>query len=226
MLRMLHSAPLISKGFPEGTATPCDMECNMERLTPHPAGAKVRRLGGKHMLKYLILAAVVAASPAVAANDAVLDACRQEQDTTKRLACYDAIGKQDEADAEKKTGDVTFVSAKLRVQEQDYDKEVMSPRVEMHPTFRKGSKKTVIGIEHHFEITDAFGDVIVKGTDKLNVRIAAGKTAPSGQFYFWEDNPFIYNQPYDKLIGTITNGTAKVTDTVTKVVFSDGSIGL
>jgi hypothetical protein len=186
-------------------------------------------LGEKIMRTYVLIGILlIGATPVAAAGvdaGSQLDACRQEQDTTKRLACYDAIGKQDQAESEKNTGDVTFVSAKLRVQEQDYDKEVFNSRVELHPTFRNGSKKTVIGIEHHFEITDAFGDVIVQGTDKLNVRIAAGKTASSGQFYFWQDNPFINNEAYDKLIGPVTNGTAKVTDTISKVIFADGSSG-
>ena len=42
-------------------------------------------------------------------------------------------------------------------------------------------------------------------------------------FYFCEDNPFISGEQYDRMLDPIQAGTAKVTSTVTKVIYDGGT---
>ncbi|WP_261336964.1 hypothetical protein [Rhizobium leguminosarum] len=39
----------------------------------------------------------------------------------------------------------------------------------------------------------------------------------------WEDNQFIQGEPYDKLTGPVSTGTAKAALIVTKVIYFDGT---
>ena len=45
----------------------------------------------------------------------------------------------------------------------------------------------------------------------------------SESFYYWDDNPFIPNEPYDRLNGAVNTGVAKAEMVVSKAVFSDGT---
>ena len=80
-----------------------------------------------------------------------------------------------------------------------------------------------MAIAHTMTITDAFGEKVVDGEGKLDIKIPPGKSVESDTFYMWEDNPFISGEPYDKLQGPVSTGTAKATMLVTKTIYSDGS---
>src|SRR5690606_6205693 len=118
---------------------------------------------------------------------------------------------------------VAFVSADLRHQDKDYDLDIFSPRMELRPVFRNDSEKTVIGISHRMTVRDVFGEVIVQGVDNLDIRLEPGKTGGPNTFYLWEDNQFIRDEPYDRLMGPVSAGTAKVEFEILKVVYSDGT---
>lgn len=165
-------------------------------------------------------------------------ACKTESDSLKRLTCFDAITMPNSGD--EATGATTpasaaapvsptskstveLTSAKLRVQNKNYQRQIFTDRVELVPTFKNSSKKTVVAIAHTLSITDAFGDEIVEGESKLDIKIPPGKTVESESIYFWEDNQFIQGEPYDKLTGPVSTGTAKATLNVTKVVYGDGT---
>ncbi|NKK37641.1 hypothetical protein GFL72_23865 [Rhizobium leguminosarum bv. viciae] len=158
--------------------------------------------------------------------------CKGESDSLKRLTCFDAIVIPGPAEAStepttpsntRSKAQVETVSAKMRVQNKDYQRQVFNARVELVPTFKNTSEKTVVAIAHTLTVTDAFGDKIVDGESKLDIKIPPGKTAVSETFYFWDDNPFIQGEPYDKLTGPVSTGTAKATLIVTKVIYSDGT---
>jgi hypothetical protein len=163
-----------------------------------------------------------------------LRACKVESDSLKRLTCFDAI---DVADSEgtaatptaagvistSAKATVELVNAKLRVQRKNYRSQIFNDRIELIPSFKNLSKKTVVAIAHTVSITDAFGDKIIDGDSKLDIKIPPGKTVASESFYTWEDNPFIQAEPYDKLTGPVSTGTAKAVLTVTKVIYSDGT---
>jgi len=172
-----------------------------------------------------MFAAALGAGPALAAGDADILRCREVEDSLARLNCYDRIAVEvPRASSSAASKAVTFVSAELRHQGEDYKRDIFSPRIEMHPVFKNGSGKTVTGIALRMTVRDAFGDVLIEGNDNLDIRLDPGKTGSAGTFYLWEDNPFIRTQPYDKMIGPVTAGTAKVEIDILKVVYSDGTV--
>lgn len=178
-------------------------------------------------MRYLITTGLLIASTMAVSADPLTDlkTCKAETDTQKRLACFDAINVEttDQPVAEKKIAPVTQVKAVLRIQRVDPQKRVYNPRIELIPTFKNDTKKTVVAIEHTLVVTDAFGDKIIDGVSKLDIKIPPGKTVESEQIYWWEDNQFIQNQPFDKLQGPVSTGVAKATLEVKKAVFSDGT---
>ncbi|NLS20747.1 hypothetical protein HGP16_30020 [Rhizobium sp. P40RR-XXII] len=171
---------------------------------------------------------MLTAGTALAGLSEDITTCKTEPDSLKRLTCFDAI-KVGEAqssrptDQPKAAAPITLVNARLLLQEKDLRKRIYSPRVELIPSFRNGTKKTVVAIEHTMAITDAFGDEIIEGKSKLDIKIPPGKTIESELFYSWEDNQFIQDEPFDKLLGPVKTGVARATLIVTKAVFSDGT---
>ncbi|MBX5183454.1 hypothetical protein HJB88_12505 [Rhizobium sp. NZLR5] len=102
------------------------------------------------------------------------------------------------SNANQSKASVGLVSAKMRIQNKDYKRQIFSDRVELVPTFKNTSKKTVVAIAHTLSVTDAFGDKIVDGVSKLDTKIPPGRTVERETYYMWEDNQFIQGEPYDK----------------------------
>jgi hypothetical protein len=155
-------------------------------------------------------------------------ACKAETDSLKRLTCFDAINVGGVPDSETSAvsgtkSPIVMTKANLRLQGKNFQKQVFNDRVEVVPTFHNGTKKTVVAIEHTLAITDAFGDKVINGSSKLDIKIPPGKTVESESFYYWDDNPFIPNEPYDRLNGAVNTGVAKAEMVVSKAVFSDGT---
>lgn len=183
------------------------------------------------MRKYnLVAAAISIAGSAWAGLAEDVTACKSEVDSLKRLSCFDAIRVEPtagvvkiDAPDTKAASPITLVKAKLSLQERDIRKQIYSRQIELVPTFKNDTKKTVVALEHTMTITDAFGDKIVDGRSRLDIKIPPGKTVESDLFYSWEDNQFINNEPFDKLLGPVSTGVAKSTLVVTRAVFSDGT---
>lgn len=115
-------------------------------------------------------------------------------------------------------------AATLKQQRQDFDQNIMHDRIELRVSFRNGWTQKIVGVAHRFRILNAFGDELHQGRDNLDILIPGGETVASPMFYVWENNPFIAGEPYDRLLGAVTNGTYKVELTVEKVVLGDGSV--
>lgn len=184
-------------------------------------------------MRRLLLTAVFAALAGTASADFASDfaTCKAETDSLRRLTCYDALPFVDasskspgESTAKSRTSQIELTKATLRIQEKDFEKQVFTRRVELVPSFKNGSKKTVVAVEHSLQISDAFGKLIVDGSSQLDIKIAPGKTVQSDNFYLWDDNPFIADEVFDKLQGPVSTGVAKATLRVTKAVFSDGTL--
>lgn len=185
------------------------------------------------MRRFIIAASFsIIAFPAFADLATDFATCKAEPDSLRRLTCFDAIASgadasaksPREAEVKPAAALVEMTKATLRVQEKDFQRQVFNRRVELRPTFKNGSKKTIVAVEHTLQITDAFGNTIVDGVSQLDIKIAPGKTVQSDTFYMWDDNPFISDEPFDKLQGPVSTGVAKATLRVTKAVFSDGTI--
>ncbi|NEI74618.1 hypothetical protein GR212_34310 [Rhizobium lusitanum] len=186
---------------------------------------------------YLLGILMLLATSAMADAGADMKSCRDETDSLKRLTCYDAIkidGENAPADntisagvpkpADVRSGSsITPAKLKLEVRRRDFRREILNDQVILVPTLKNGSKKTVVAIEFNIAISDAFGDKVVDQLARLDIKIAPGKTVESDSIFYWEDNPFISGEIYDKLVGPVSTGVAKASLDVKKAVFSDGT---
>lgn len=150
-------------------------------------------------------------------------------DSLARLTCYDKIevgGANAPAlpAASTSSSPASLVRAKLSVQGKDYKRNVFNPRIELQLRFKNSSSKAVVALGHTVVIRDAFGDVVVDQNGKLDITIPPNKEADSPSFYFWEDNSFISNEPFDKMVGAVQENTAKTEIEVTRIVYKDGTI--
>ncbi|WP_430253107.1 hypothetical protein [Neorhizobium sp. DAR64872/K0K18] len=179
--------------------------------------------------------------------------CTTMSDPVARLRCYDRINKPDaeEVYAEDPNGPsdvqleaqfrsqayqstsqatdkparqvVAAASQRLASRRQDLDNGVWSNRIELYLSYANETSKPVVGVRHKFSVTNAFGEILVSGTDNLDVKLLPKQTAESSVHYFWEDNQFISGEPYDRLNAPVSNGTYHVTDEILKVIYADGS---
>lgn len=116
------------------------------------------------------------------------------------------------------------ISLKLQARRKNFEEDVFSDRIEFRVSFHNGWNAGIAGISHRFRIMNAFGDVLLQGKDNLDIQIPAGQTRESSLYYYWDDNPFISGEVYDRLLGAVTNGTYKVEMTVDKLILSDGNV--
>lgn len=181
------------------------------------------------MWKIAVALFAAVSAPSIVHADPVSDLvrCKAEPDSLKRLNCYDAIAVQETQNPSPvltpASAPISMTDVQLRIQMKDVSSRIYHNRLEVVPTFKNMSDKTVVAIEHTLKMTDAFGEAVVDSTSKLDIKIPPKKTVQSETFYFFEDNPFIYDEAYDKLSGSVSNGSAKATMTVVKAVFSDGT---
>lgn len=182
----------------------------------------------KHGACAVVAILLSTAQAAIGAGDDIAR-CREQADGLLRLTCYDNIVISDGNSArlsgpDKGSVPVTLAKASLTVQPKNTDRSIYSPRIELHLRFKNASTKPVVAIGHSVLIRDAFGDSILQQDGKLDIQIAAASEADSPSFYYWEDNQFMPNDPYSKMVGSVDGGTAKVEVVVTRIVFKDGTI--
>ena len=186
---------------------------------------------------YLLGMMALLATPAVADITVDMKTCRSETDSLKRLTCYDAIttgGENASADNqtsavapkadEVKAGSlITPAKLKLEVRQRDFRRQILNDQVVLVPTLRNGTKKTIVAVEFSMTINDAFGEKVVDQIARLDIKIAPGKTVESDSIFYRQNNPFISDEIYDKLVGPVSTGVAKASLDVKKAVFSDGT---
>lgn len=84
--------------------------------------------------------------------------------------------------------------------------------------------KTVVGFKFRTTFESAFGDEIFAFEGESGEKIEPGAMSTAAAFYYFEDNQFIGDQPYDKLKIFEGSGTGKISTSVTAVVFDDGEV--
>jgi len=127
---------------------------------------------------------------------------------------------------EKKQKLVEFVNSKVeRLSTKEiYGLEVSQPHIRAYFQFQNNAKKTLTGLVYETTFMDSFGDVLYKTTMKSQLKIAPGQQNKMDTYWYWEDNPFIDGEVYDKLQSAVGAGTIKVKVRIKKAVFEDGSI--
>lgn len=92
------------------------------------------------------------------------------------------------------------------------------------PIFKNETGKVVVGFRFKASFVSAFGDEIFSFDGESSERVGTSKSSTAETYYFFEDNPFIANEPYDKLKIFQAAGTGRVTTKVTAVVFDGGEV--
>lgn len=89
------------------------------------------------------------------------------------------------------------------------------------PLFKNGTEKTIIGIKFSIDFKNAFGDSILgtpfSGTTEQTIK--PGSESNGQMFYKFEDNPFINNQIYDKLLPSVIGGTLEDEVEIKKIIY-------
>lgn len=92
------------------------------------------------------------------------------------------------------------------------------------PILKNDTGKTIVGFKFQASFTSAFGDEIFAFEGESNEKVNSGATSTAAAFYYFDDNQFIGDEPYDKLKIFEAAGTGKVSTKVTAVVFDDGEV--
>jgi hypothetical protein len=92
------------------------------------------------------------------------------------------------------------------------------------PIFLNETGQTITGFRFRTVFRSAFGEEVYSFDGESNERIETDQTSSATTFYFFEDNQFIANEAYDKLLVFEASGTGTVETTVTAVVFESGDI--
>lgn len=89
--------------------------------------------------------------------------------------------------------------------------------------FNSGRKK-ITGIKFDAQFIDAFGDVLHIDSLKSNDVIGPNDLSTMDTHWYYEDNEFIANQPYDKLKSAASADTLQAKVNVTAIAFDDGTV--
>lgn len=92
------------------------------------------------------------------------------------------------------------------------------------PIFRNETEKTIVGFKFRTTFSSAFGDEVFAFEGESSERILAGGSSTASAFYYFEDNKFIGDQPYDKLMIFEGAGTGRISTKITAVVFEGGEV--
>lgn len=92
------------------------------------------------------------------------------------------------------------------------------------PIFKNETDKSVVGFKFRSEFKSAFGDQIFSFDGESSELITPGNISTAATFYYFEDNQFISNEPYDKLQVFEASGTGAISTKVTAVAFEGGEV--
>lgn len=105
-----------------------------------------------------------------------------------------------------------------------YEGEYGAKSVRFMPAFSNESEKTIVGIKFTSVFKSAFGDEIFRFSGESSEKILPKKKSSHEVFYYFEDNQFIGDEPYDKLQVFLGSGTGAVETAIDAVVFEGGEV--
>ncbi|MGX9575769.1 hypothetical protein [Mesorhizobium sp. f-mel] len=175
-------------------------------------------------VKFALIPLAIVAGASNAQSIQNIENCRQLTNGVDRLACYDAIQPISAPSEDDVESPVRVAISRFDIQQKDLRRNIYNPRIELHLSFANASTKRVKAVALVITIKDAFGDMILTTEGKLDLNIRPGGSDVSPSFFFWDDNEFINDDEFSKLIGPVSAGTAKTDVTVRRVVYQDGSI--
>jgi len=114
---------------------------------------------------------------------------------------------------------ITVNNIWLAEDDKEYDK-----AIGLYWSYTNLTDKKIIGVEITTEVVNAFGKVVYSDTHEDEHVIEPNEEETRGHGYIFSDNQFIHDQPYDRFLSMVNNGTAKFNTKISKVIFEDGSI--
>ena len=124
------------------------------------------------------------------------------------------------------TREVEFVQSKVERLPADYGRSAKpySAHVRAYFQFRNNHTIEMTGVEYQVVFRDAFGDVLYQTELRFQSRLQPNEVSEMDRYWYWEDNAFVDEEPYDHLQAAASAGTIKVEVTLKRAVFADGSI--
>ena len=92
------------------------------------------------------------------------------------------------------------------------------------PIFKNLTGKIIVGFKFHAVFKSAFGDEIFAFDGESSERVVPDGMSTAASFYFFEDNQFINDEPFDRLQIFEAAGTGTIKTAVAAVVFDDGEV--
>lgn len=99
-----------------------------------------------------------------------------------------------------------------------------SNSVALYLHYLNHTDKKVVGVTVFVSITNPFGKILLQKTFDDEIVIQPKERLRNSTYWHFDDNPFISGEAYDLMWQAAQNGTAKITSSVRKVIFEDGTV--
>jgi hypothetical protein len=96
--------------------------------------------------------------------------------------------------------------------------------VRFMPIVRNKTGKTVVGFKFRTEFRSAFDEIVFSFEGESSEKVLDGAASTAATFWYFEDNQFIGDQPYDKLKIFLEAGTGSISTQITAVAFENGDV--
>jgi hypothetical protein len=96
--------------------------------------------------------------------------------------------------------------------------------VRLYLHYQNNTDKKIIGVVVKVNILNPFGKSVLNNTFNDEIVLEPNERIRNDTYWIFKDNPFIDDEPYDRMWQMAENGTAKINAQVLKVVFDDGTI--
>lgn len=118
------------------------------------------------------------------------------------------------------TAAISEFTAWLKHVTDDYGRQ----KIHFMPRFANESDKVIVGTKFTSVFENAFGDEVLTFSGETSERVEPRQTSSALIYYVFENNQFIPDEPYDKLLPIVMNKTGKVRTEFTHIAFSDGTV--
>jgi len=105
----------------------------------------------------------------------------------------------------------------------DYEASRYSNSVVISPAFRNVGSNTIVGLRGRLAVIDGFGKEVYGFNFRADDKILPGHDSGRGGYSF-EENQFVPDDPYHKMVPLIEARTAKYTARITHIAFEDGTV--
>jgi hypothetical protein len=118
---------------------------------------------------------------------------------------------------------IQLTSISARRLAKDYDASRYSNSVVISPVFKNVGSNTIVGLQGRLSVIDGFGKEVYGFNFRDDDKILPGHDSGRGGYSF-EENEFLSDDPYHKMVPLIEAGTAKYAARIAHIAFEDGSV--